>query len=158
MEWIVATILWLAPQLGDATARQYARLIDTETRRQRADPALVVAIVHLESSWNRRSRSRTRDYGLMQVHVSDRPGDAYRGREHLLLDPRVNIRAGVRVLSMWRRYHARACGPHSAHPYWAHYRSGYRATVTDWERRIGELRAKLKRRREEQPRQIAMGD
>jgi len=128
MHWLVTAIMWLAPQLGAATAGHYARLVEFETRWYKADPVVVLALIQVESQWNTRKRSRTNDYGLLQVHVARRGSSRFYGRERELYDPRVGIREGVRLLDMWRRYHVRKCAE-AAHPYWAHMKWGY--TVRD---------------------------
>ena len=69
---------------------------------QRLDPALVKAIIQVESAWNTRARSQKGALGLMQLmpETSRRFGvrDPY--------DPRENIRGGTRYLrSLLNRFH-----------------------------------------------------
>lgn len=125
MKALVAAIIWLAPGLGGDAAR-YADLIAFEARWYRVDPLLVVALIQVESGWKPRKRSVTNDYGLLQVHVS-RSCPRFKGRERELFDPRVGIREGVRILSMWREFHDRYCRRAKlSHPYWAHFKWGRR--------------------------------
>jgi soluble lytic murein transglycosylase-like protein len=83
-----------------ATHRRVATTVLSESARAGVDPLLVVALIHVESSFNPRARSRSGALGLMQVRVPtlreqlDRP----RARPADALDPRTNVQAGVRYL------------------------------------------------------------
>lgn len=134
MNLVLAAILWLAPQLGADTAEVYAGLIAGHAEDAQVDPLLVVAIIHLESRFNPKAKSKTNDRGLMQVHVSATTYKRYRGREHLLFDPDRNILLGVRLLKAWKAYHERTCG-HNGHPWWIHYNHGVRV-ITKGERAL----------------------
>jgi hypothetical protein len=122
---VLAAIMWLAPHLGADTAELYAGLIAGHAEDAQVDPLLVVAIIQIESRFKATAKSKTADYGLMQVHVSKTTYKRYLGREHLLLEPARNIRLGVRLLKIWRDYHVRACNG-AAHPFWSHYKYGTR--------------------------------
>jgi soluble lytic murein transglycosylase-like protein len=71
----------------DALIREYAG-------RYRVDPALVKAVIHAESGFRTRVRSRRGARGLMQV--MPQTGRAYGVRN--LDDPEGNLRAGIRHL------------------------------------------------------------
>lgn len=130
---IVSAIVWLAPAQPHETVKTYADLIRFEARWYDVDPMLVVAIIQVESGWNARKRSKTNDYGLMQVHVARRGSSNFWRREKELYDPRTNIREGTRLLAMWKRYHETWCK--GDHPHWAHYK---------WGKKVGEISHALK--------------
>jgi soluble lytic murein transglycosylase-like protein len=122
-ETILAAILWMAPHVGEQQGKSYADIIAFEARRYRVHPALVIAIGYGESRWRNGEVSKTNDYGLLQIHVNSRGSNRFYGREKELLEPRVNIREGFRILDMWRNHHNRWCGD-KPHPWWAHYKYG----------------------------------
>jgi hypothetical protein len=122
---VLQAILWLAPFLGPATSASYARLIVREASARDIDPLVVVALAHRESRWNAKLVSK-KNYGLLQVRVSETTNPHLRGREHVLLDPERNIREGLKLLKMWKRYHDKP-GPHcrpGRHFWTAHYQWG----------------------------------
>ena len=86
------------PAAATTTHRKVATTVLTESIRAGVDPLLVVALIHVESSFNPRARSRAGALGLMQVRVPTlreqlkRP----RARRADALDPRTNVQAGVR--------------------------------------------------------------
>jgi soluble lytic murein transglycosylase-like protein len=88
------------PGRATATHQKVATIVLAESARAGVDPLLVVAIIHVESSFNPRARSRAGALGLMQVRVPtlreqlDRP----RARTADALDPRTNLQAGIRYL------------------------------------------------------------
>jgi soluble lytic murein transglycosylase-like protein len=137
MKVVLAAILWLAPQLGHETAEDYAGLITGYAEKYEVDPLLVVAIIHTESRFNSRAKSKTGDHGLMQVHVSVTTYKRYLGREHLLLEPKRNIRLGIRLLRQWKDYHERTCT--GRHPFWAHYGWGVHVPRKRGVRSVDEL-------------------
>ncbi|MBT8428308.1 MAG: transglycosylase SLT domain-containing protein [Gammaproteobacteria bacterium] len=124
MAAVIAAILWLAPHVGQDTAARYGTLIVTHAAVAGVDPLLVVAVIETESRWNPRATSPTRDYGLMQLHVSETTHRRYLGRQRLLYSPARNIRLGVKLLGAWRRHHERRCHGARGHPYWSHYKYG----------------------------------
>lgn len=88
------------PAAAIATHRKVATTVLTESTRAGVDPLLVVAIIHVESSFNPRARSRAGALGLMQVRVR-----TFREQLHWpgarradALDPHTNVQAGVRYL------------------------------------------------------------
>jgi len=86
------------PGAATTTHRKVATTVLAESTRAGVDPLLVVALIHVESSFNPRARSRAGALGLMQVRVPtlreelNRP----RARRADALDPRTNVQAGVR--------------------------------------------------------------
>lgn len=124
---IVTAILWLAPQVSPADARSWGEQIHREADRWDVDPLLVLAVIQRESGWNPRAKSPTNDYGLMQVHVSKTTYSGYLHRPERLFNPKLNIRLGIRLMGIWRNYHAGHCGGDKAtHPFWAHFKYGRR--------------------------------
>jgi len=86
------------PAAATTTHRKVATTVLAESTRAGVDPMLVVALIHVESSFNPRARSRAGALGLMQVRVRtlreelNRP----RARRADALDPLTNVQAGVR--------------------------------------------------------------
>lgn len=89
--------------LNDANSKRYERLIEQHASRQSVDPALVKAIVAVESSFTPTAVSPKGARGLMQVmpQTAARYGvssDSKRSAEEKLLDPVVNLQVGTRYL------------------------------------------------------------
>jgi soluble lytic murein transglycosylase-like protein len=87
-----STIDWNATRLF---TDEYAALIDTEARRNGVDKALIRAVIHAESGFNPRARSRRGAMGLMQLM----PGTA---SDMGVRDPwaaQQNIQGGVKYLA-----------------------------------------------------------
>jgi hypothetical protein len=161
MIWPFLATLWLSP-LADAPstqaiqaaiqslaprrvpAKRYARIIHREARRRDIDPFLIVAFIHIESTWNPRAKSPTTDYGLTQVHVAVNGSATFLGREEALYDPATNIREWGRLAVMWRNYHERTCK--DDHPWWAHLKFGYRVKNTEHADRVNVLYKSLRLR------------
>ena len=83
--------------------RRYASLIDQYARTSRLDPALVKAVVAVESGFDPRAVSAKGAVGLMQVipETGERyglTGDAQRSTAERLYDPATNLRIGTRYL------------------------------------------------------------
>ena len=148
---IAAAILSLAPHVGRKTSSSHARHIHRAAVRYDVHPLLMVAIAHIETSrkWNPRLVSRTTDYGLMQVHVAVRGSARFLGRELQLFDPAINFREGARILRMWKNYHDRTCT--TPHPYWAHYKWGFRVKNIDHALKVLRLYRQLKDRFQPSP-------
>jgi soluble lytic murein transglycosylase-like protein len=88
----------VAPLRGNG---RYDEIILEYAARYRVDPALVKAVIHVESRFQRHARSHRGARGLMQL--MPRTGRAYGARD--LYDARHNIRAGTSYLrSLLRRY------------------------------------------------------
>lgn len=78
---------------------EIAQIIRDTARRHGVDPALMLALSHMESGWNHRAVSPANAIGAMQVIPST--GDwasAIVGRELNLLDPHDNITAGTVIM------------------------------------------------------------
>jgi soluble lytic murein transglycosylase-like protein len=123
IHYIASAIVWLSSFHSPEIVKKYADLIAFEAKWYKVHPFLVVSIIHIESKWKKNKKSITNDYGLMQVHVARNGSERFLGREKELFDPRTNIREGVRILAMWRKYHKTYCKD-SSHPFWAHYKWG----------------------------------
>jgi soluble lytic murein transglycosylase-like protein len=144
---IQAAIQSLAPRR--VPAKKYARIIHREARRRNIDPFLIVAIIHVESSWNSRAKSPTADWGLGQVHVSKTSNPELIGKEYLLFDPNINIDYVVKTLVMWRAYHRRCAArvnTPSQHPWWSHYQWGYVVRDLTWSKKVTALYHALRQR------------
>jgi soluble lytic murein transglycosylase-like protein len=96
--YVRAEVAQRMPAAATATHRRVATTVLRESSQAGVDPLLVVALIHVESSFNPRARSRAGALGLMQVRVPtlreqlDRPN----ARRADALDPHTNIQAGVR--------------------------------------------------------------
>lgn len=151
---ILAAIFWLAPQLPQTTCLKYAHIIRREAARRAVDPFIIVAIVHVESSWNPRAQSPTQDWGLGQIHVSTTTNPRLRGREQLLFDPATNIYYAAKMMAMWRSWHERACRRKHKHPWWSHYQYGYRVRNLMWTNKVRDLYHELARRFRPRPQHL----
>jgi len=132
---VLAAIMWLHPS---PNARNLAKIVVKEVKRRACSssskktcvsihPARILTAIQHETggTWRPRLRSRTNDYGLMQLHVGRTTHVKYQGREKLLYDPKLNIYLGTRSLMYWKRYHERKCQGKDHH--WiSHYNQGHR--------------------------------
>jgi len=89
----VSTIDWNSIPLQ---LQAYKDSIDAAARRYRVDPALVRAVIHAESAFQPRARSRKGALGLMQLM----PDTARDMGVVNVLAPDENIRGGVKYLAM----------------------------------------------------------
>jgi len=106
---LVAVIMALSPGMTSTRAAVLADTILRESRWYDVDPYLVASVITIESGWKTDKRSSTHDFGLMQVHTARNGSSRFWGREKELLDPKTNVREGVRILAMWQGYHERGC-------------------------------------------------
>jgi len=137
---LAKALLWLLPAVtSHSTAQDYAKLIQ---RYVSVDHLLVAAVIYVESRGRAKARSRTNDWGLLQVHVSRTANPGYRGRESELLSPQVNIRVGARSLAAWRRYHEAHCRG-KRHHWIGHYNQGTRVRSRHYERTVLALYRRL---------------
>jgi soluble lytic murein transglycosylase-like protein len=88
------------PALGDPERQRLARILVLEAERARIDPLLVLAVIHVESSFNPESVSDRAAVGLMQLREPTLRREAERaGMESAdPRDPETNVRAGIRYL------------------------------------------------------------
>ena len=90
--------------LSDAEIEELAAVIVEESNRHRLEPALVLAVIDVESSGRSRAVSPVGALGLMQImpptgeELAARHGIAWRG-PNTLLDPVVNVKLGIAYLS-----------------------------------------------------------
>jgi len=87
----------------ERVTHRYARLIDEHAKTSKLDPALVKAVIAVESAFDAQAVSLKGAVGLMQVipDTGERyglTGDAHRSTAQLLLDPATNLRIGTRYL------------------------------------------------------------
>jgi soluble lytic murein transglycosylase-like protein len=98
---LAGTVLY--QRMHSAAARAYDALIETNARANGLDPALVKAVVAVESGFDPRAVSDRGAIGLMQVlpATGERygvTGDARRSVADKLRDPAINVRTGARYL------------------------------------------------------------
>lgn len=75
---------------------EFDRLIGHFARSYELEPALIRAVIHVESCYNPRAKSRAGAIGLMQLM----PGTAKRFGVKDIYDPMQNMRGGVRYLKL----------------------------------------------------------
>ncbi|MHB8797105.1 MAG: lytic transglycosylase domain-containing protein [Thermoanaerobaculia bacterium] len=75
---------------------EWARLVEDAAKTHRLDPALVAAVIHVESRWKPRAVSRKGARGLMQLM----PATARRLGVSRSFDPVQNVGGGARYLSL----------------------------------------------------------
>ncbi len=84
--------------------RRTAEVVIAEAKRNRMDPALVLAVMHTESGYYNFARSSVGALGLMQIMPATgqmlvrEAGLTWTGPE-MLFDPELNIRLGTRYLA-----------------------------------------------------------
>lgn len=89
--------------LSDSQATELAQVIIEEATRHHFEPALVMAVIHVESSGRTLAVSPVGALGLMQImpptgkELAARHGIPWRGPD-TLLDPIVNVKLGVAYL------------------------------------------------------------
>jgi membrane-bound lytic murein transglycosylase C len=87
----------------EVRARKFHPLVQDHAQKHALDPAVIMAVIHTESVFNPRARSRTPAYGLMQLSPSTGAREAYRmlyaKKQKLtaqyLYDPKNNIELGT---------------------------------------------------------------
>jgi soluble lytic murein transglycosylase-like protein len=94
----------LNPDLDDSNQRRLGMLLTDLSTHYGYDPALIVAVIMTESSFDPSSRSHRGAVGLMQLlpntaeSLAEETHRPWAG-EHALLDPTFNISLGVRYLA-----------------------------------------------------------
>jgi soluble lytic murein transglycosylase len=90
--------------MTESEIEQVARTIAEESRRHGLDPALVLAVIHVESRYDAYAVSPVGAMGLMQIlpatgeELAAKEGIVWRGPQ-TLFDPIVNVRLGVAYLN-----------------------------------------------------------
>lgn len=126
-------ILLVAPYLTTSSVSEYESLIKRYSNG--LDHKLIVAVIWVESRFRSRAKSRTNDYGLMQLHVSSDTHQQYIGRERVLYNPKLNIKLGTKMMRLWRRYHRCRCKS-KKHHWISHYQQGSRVRSLRYERAV----------------------
>ncbi len=94
----------LSPGLAESDRRRLGMLLTDLSAHYGYDPALIMAVIMTESSFDPRSRSHKGAVGLMQLlpntaeSLAEETHRPWSG-EHALLDPTFNISLGVRYLA-----------------------------------------------------------
>jgi len=88
------------PAHGAAVHRRLTRAIVAEAKRARLDPLLVLAVIHVESSFEPLAVSSAGAVGLMQLREPTMRGEVAQSRLPSAdrRDPVANVQAGVRYL------------------------------------------------------------
>lgn len=132
---IAAAVLFWRERFERVPPRErYDQYIAQAADRHNVPPALVQAVIAVESSYRPRVRGKDGELGLMQITVPvaqdwrRHTGRKY-GAKGLLLDPRLNIEIGTwylgRALRRWREYR------HGVKLALAQYNAGP-GKVTEW--------------------------
>lgn len=143
MDVLALVIALLLPRATHETITTYAEVIHNVAQDSDVDPLLVVAVIQHETGgkWNPRAVGKTRDYGLMQLHVSKTTNSKYLGNEKALFDLRKNVEVGVASLTYWRKYHGRC---KHRHKWWGHYKWGNRVKNDRYANKIERIHRTLK--------------
>lgn len=99
---IILAIQLSSPQMPDAMAEVYAKIIKGRSEQQDidVDPYLVISVIAHESRWNPRAVSSDgADVGLMQIRASN-----YGGNRNDLFNPETNINAGTYIMMKGREF------------------------------------------------------
>jgi hypothetical protein len=114
-----------SPHFSPEQRLEYAGYMVVAGEQYGIDPYLIAGVMWHESDFNNLPTNATNDTGLMQVHWQ-----RLSSNEHWLdgitkkdlLDPRINIFAGVQELAHMREFCASQ--HHHGHNYWAHLKWG----------------------------------
>ena len=88
----------------DRKVSRYLPEVRKAAARYRLSPALILAVIEVESNFNPRAVSRVGARGLMQIMPAT--GSMFGAQAHQLFDPAVNIDVGSRYLRyLANRYH-----------------------------------------------------
>tara|TARA_Y100000114_G_scaffold157288_1_gene188935 strand:- start:25135 stop:25659 length:525 start_codon:yes stop_codon:yes gene_type:complete len=95
------------------TVKKNAEYVVELSKKHNFDPMLIFALIYVESGWKKTVVSSAGACGLTQVlpkYTGNRKGGKNpAGVEKLSCDqlknPRISIRAGIKTLSWWRKYH-----------------------------------------------------
>lgn len=117
---VVAISISLTPSRTSDKAQAFMELIEHYARVYNQEPALILAIMHSESSFNPEARSRIPAIGLMQIVPQSAGRDITRilyGEAQVMpssyyIDPENSVRAGVVYLDLLMRHYLR----HIEHP------------------------------------------
>lgn len=85
-------------RVAEHVVRDFVTAAFAEARRNRLDPLLVVAVIGVESRFNPIARSDFGATGLMQIIPRFHRDKFSPAKGETVLDPRINIRVGTRVL------------------------------------------------------------
>ncbi len=115
---IIILMIMSSPELYLSKSRQYlikqnAEYVIEVSKKYNFDPMLIFALIYVESGWKKTAVSSAGACGLTQVlpkYTGNRRGGRNSaGVERLtceqLKSPRTSIRAGIKTLSWWRKYH-----------------------------------------------------
>lgn len=95
------------------TVKKNAEYVIDLSKEYNFDPMLIFALIYIESGWRKTAVSSAGACGLTQV-LPKYTGNGRGGRNpagvkkltcEQLKSPKVSIRAGIKTLSWWRKYH-----------------------------------------------------
>lgn len=141
-----------AQHLTEEQRFQYAFYMVEASQETSLDPYLIASVMWHESRFQDGVRSRTNDFGLMQVHwqkLHPQLGENWLVglTKETLMDPRNNIFSGARELAHKRRFCRRKRHDPEDHPWWAHHKWGNVVKSPDYGLAIQKKRERLLRSR-----------
>jgi hypothetical protein len=133
------------PDVSEEDANRYAAALQAEAQRYDFDPLTGIAIIHRESRFNPRARSRDgEDFGLAQIRAryigackedkdpKRRPSAACVAVKESLLDPEENIRVMGDLISRHRKLCKRMAGHASLLGWLASYQGSNSKKLNRW--------------------------
>lgn len=84
------------------SAPHIAKAVAKYSTKRNLDPVLIVSVIKHESNFKRKSKSRTNDYGLMQIHCPRQDYMWWCKRRERLFKIRRNIQVGTYIMHLKR--------------------------------------------------------
>lgn len=115
----VRVTLGMVPDHVRIRAKRYVPLVKTFSKKHGIEAPLVLAVIHTESYFNPRAKSKAGAYGLMQLIPKYGARDAYRlvhGEDRVVLpsylyDPKNNVELGTAYLHLLEDQHFKGVDP-----------------------------------------------
>tara|TARA_B100000927_G_scaffold218145_1_gene178298 strand:+ start:95 stop:592 length:498 start_codon:yes stop_codon:yes gene_type:complete len=95
---------WLSEHRQELICKQASTVI-SESVKNDIDPSLLLALITVESNWNRNVVSSANACGLTQVIPKYTGQITKKYTCNQLKDPKTSIKAGVKILNWWIKYH-----------------------------------------------------
>ena len=93
---IISAVMYMKASLPSPTEVPYEVIIRRESTVNEIRPSLIMAIIDVESAWNKEAVSNKNCLGLMQVSPQHLKYLGYKKQDDLF-DPQKNIAAGTRI-------------------------------------------------------------
>ena len=134
VEALCAAVLGLGMHNADNACKHMETVVQASDRHK-VDPALMVALIYIESRWTDDAKSHAGACGLTQVIPKWTGGEATGGKKYtcaqLQQNPELSIEVGTQVYSWWLRKYARCkagkwCSPARRRISLCGYNAGFR--------------------------------